>query len=71
MSDKQTGKVKWFNDSKGYGFIEQDNGGDLFVHFRSILGPQGQHKTLKEGQRVQFKVGQGQKGPMAEEVESL
>jgi CspA family cold shock protein len=70
MSDKQTGKVKWFNDSKGYGFIEQDNGGDLFVHFRSIVGQQG-HKTLKEGQRVSFKVGQGQKGPMAEDVEAL
>lgn len=66
MSNQQTGTVKWFNDTKGYGFIQRDNGTDLFVHFRSIEG-QGR-KTLKEGQKVGFTVVQGQKGPQAENV---
>lgn len=52
MSEQQTGTVKWFNDSKGYGFIQRESGGDLFVHYRSIVG-QG-HRTLKEGQQVSF-----------------
>ncbi len=64
MSDVRTGKVKWFNETKGFGFIEQDQGPDVFVHFRAI-NSQG-FKTLAEGQRVQFSVTQGQKGPQAE-----
>ena len=56
-----TGTVKWFNADKGYGFIEQENGPDVFVHFRSIVG-EG-FKSLNEGQRVEFDVTQGQKGP--------
>lgn len=61
-----TGTVKWFNADKGYGFIEQENGPDVFVHFRSIVGDG--YKTLNEGQQVQFEVSQGQKGPQAENV---
>jgi CspA family cold shock protein len=61
-----TGTVKWFNADKGYGFIEQENGPDVFVHFRSIVGDG--FRTLTEGQRVQFEVTQGQKGPQAEKV---
>lgn len=64
-----TGTVKWFNSEKGYGFIQQENGPDVFVHFRNILGTG--FKTLEEGQRVQFKITQGQKGPQAEEVTLL
>lgn len=64
----ETGRVKWFNDSKGYGFISRDNGkGDAFVHFRSINGPD-EHKTLVEGQRVKFAVTEGPKGLQAEDV---
>ena len=60
------GKVKWFNESKGYGFIEQDNGSDVFVHFSAIAG-EG-FKTLQEGQEVEFDVTSGPKGPQAENV---
>ncbi|MEN8179502.1 MAG: cold-shock protein [Pseudomonadota bacterium] len=66
MSEQQTGTVKWFNDEKGYGFIERENGADLFVHFRSIVG-EGR-KTLSEGQKVQFNEVAGQKGPQADNV---
>lgn len=66
MSDKVRGTVKWFNESKGFGFIES-NGKDYFVHFSAIQG--GGFKTLQEGAAVMFKAGQGQKGPQAEEVE--
>jgi CspA family cold shock protein len=63
------GKVKWFNDKKGFGFIEQDGGGDIFVHHSSIQG-QG-FKSLAEGDRVSFDVGKGAKGPAAENVRKL
>ena len=66
MSDLVTGKVKFFNDSKGFGFIEQEQGPDVFVHFSAING--SDFKTLAEGQQVQFSVTQGQKGPQAENV---
>ena len=61
-----TGQVKWFNDSKGFGFIEQEGGPDVFVHFSAIKADG--FKSLNEGQRVQFTVTQGQKGPQAENV---
>ena len=60
------GTVKWFNDQKGYGFIEQENGPDVFVHFSAIQA-EG-FKTLAEGQRVEFDVTQGPKGPQAANV---
>lgn len=60
------GTVKWFNDSKGFGFIEQDNGNDLFVHFSAIQG-EG-FKTIQEGVRVTFDVVDGPKGPAADNV---
>jgi CspA family cold shock protein len=60
------GTVKWFNDQKGYGFIEQDGGDDLFVHYSEIRG--SGFKTLAEGDRVSFDVGEGQKGPAAQNV---
>ncbi|MBV2182647.1 cold-shock protein [Castellaniella sp. MT123] len=63
-SQKQTGTVKWFNDAKGFGFITPDNGGeDLFAHFSSIQ--MNGFKTLKEGQKVAFNIGQGPKGKQA------
>jgi CspA family cold shock protein len=66
MSDKLTGTVKWFNESKGYGFISREGGADLFVHFSNIQGDG--FRTLTEGQTVTFTEGQGQKGPQAENV---
>ncbi|MAZ78862.1 MAG: cold-shock protein [Legionellales bacterium] len=66
MSDLVTGKVKFFNDSKGFGFIEQEQGPDVFVHFSAING--SGFKTLAEGQQVQFSVTAGEKGPQAENV---
>lgn len=66
MSERKQGTVKWFNNSKGYGFIQQDGGQDLFVHFKSILSDG--YKSLKEGQKVEFTVGDGQKGPQAQDV---
>ncbi|HQL90688.1 MAG TPA: cold-shock protein [Syntrophales bacterium] len=63
------GKVKWFNEQKGFGFIEKDEGGDVFVHFSAIQS--GGFKTLQEGQRVSFDVTQGQKGPAAANVKPL
>jgi CspA family cold shock protein len=63
MSD---GKVKWFNDNKGYGFIQGENGQDIFVHHTAILG-EG-YKTLREGQEVEFEESSGPKGPQASNV---
>jgi len=60
------GTVKWFNESKGFGFIEQDGGQDVFVHYSAIQG--NGFKTLQEGDRVSFEVVEGQKGPAAENV---
>jgi CspA family cold shock protein len=64
-----TGKVKWFNESKGFGFIEQASGPDVFAHFSAIQG--SGFKTLHEGQEVEFNVTQGQKGPQAESISVL
>ncbi|MGR9087361.1 MAG: cold-shock protein [Gammaproteobacteria bacterium] len=61
-----TGTVKWFNSEKGFGFIQQESGPDVFVHFRNIVGTG--YKSLAEGQKVSFNITQGQKGPQAEEV---
>jgi len=63
------GTVKWFNDQKGYGFIEQDNGDDIFVHYSAIIG--SGFKSLSEGDRVVFEVGNGQKGPAAQNVDRI
>lgn len=65
----QTGTVKWFNAEKGYGFIQAESGNDVFVHFSAITG-EG-FKSLDEGQRVQFNVVQGNRGPQAENVVKL
>ncbi len=64
-----TGRVKWFDEKKGFGFIERQDGGDVFVHFRAING--NGFKTLAEGQEVEFEVEQGQKGPQAVNVNLL
>ena len=64
-----TGKVKWFNETKGFGFIEQSSGPDVFAHFSAIQG--SGFKTLLEGQEVEFNVTQGQKGPQAESITVL
>ncbi len=61
-----SGIVKWFNDEKGFGFIEREGGPDVFVHFRAINGTG--RRSLQEGQKVTFEVTQGQKGPQAENV---
>ncbi|MDX1456402.1 MAG: cold-shock protein [Marinobacter sp.] len=64
-----TGTVKFFNESKGFGFITRDSGADVFVHYSAIQG--GGFKTLAEGQQVEFTVTEGQKGPQAENVVAL
>jgi CspA family cold shock protein len=66
MAERVTGTVKWFSDDKGYGFIEQENGKDVFVHHSAING-EGR-KSLQEGQTVTMEVTEGQKGPQAENV---
>ncbi|MBN7797038.1 transcription antiterminator/RNA stability regulator CspE [Parahaliea mediterranea] len=65
----ETGTVKWFNETKGFGFIERESGPDVFVHFSAIKGDG--FKTLADGQKVEFNVTQGQKGPQAENVVAL
>jgi cold shock protein len=69
MSNMISGTVKFFNETKGFGFIQQENGPDVFVHFSAIT-TQG-FRTLAEGQRVQFSITQGKKGPQAENVTLL
>jgi Cold shock proteins len=66
VADRETGTVKWFNASKGFGFIQRNSGGDIFVHYSEISG--NGFKTLEEGQRVEFSVVQGEKGPQAQNV---
>jgi cold shock protein len=66
---KETGNVKWFSSSKGFGFITRENGEDIFVHFRSISGDG--HRILREGQKVEFAVTEGSKGLQAEDVIAL
>ncbi|MES9992632.1 MAG: cold-shock protein [Candidatus Thiodiazotropha sp.] len=69
MPERQTGTVKWFDSAKGYGFIERENGKDLFVHFRAIAG-EG-HRSLEDGQKVEFTEVEGKKGPQADNVVPL
>ena len=69
MSNQVSGTVKWFNDEKGFGFIQREGGKDVFVHFSAILG--SGRKTLIEGQQVTMDVVDGQKGPQAENVNPL
>ncbi len=66
MSERITGTVKWFNEAKGYGFIEREEGEDVFVHYSSIRG--SGFRNLEEGQRVEFTVEQGRKGLQATDV---
>lgn len=69
MSNTVKGTVKWFNESKGFGFIEQESGADVFAHFSAIASTG--FKTLAEGQPVEFSVTQGPKGPQAENIVAL
>jgi CspA family cold shock protein len=69
MSDLVTGTVKWFNDEKGFGFLAQENGPDVFVHFRAINGTG--RRTLAEGQAVTFNITEGEKGLQADNVTAL
>jgi len=69
VADREVGTVKWFNDTKGYGFITGENGDDIFVHFTSIRG-EG-YRTLEDGQQVEFVVAQGEKGLQAQDVVAI
>ena len=69
MSTTVTGTVKWFNETKGFGFIQQENGPDVFAHFSEIAS--SGFKTLLEGQMVEFSVDQGQKGPNAVNIVAI
>ena len=69
MSEREKGTVKWFNNTKGYGFIQREAGEDLFVHFKSIVGDG--FKSLEEGDAVEYVVAEGQKGLQAQEVEKV
>lgn len=66
MAELSTGTVKWFNNEKGFGFIEREDGDDVFVHYSEIEG--GGFKSLDEGQKVEFEITQGKKGPQASSV---
>ena len=66
MADRREGTVKWFDSTKGFGFIQQESGDDVFVHYKSIIGDG--YKSLEEGEKVEFTLGQGPKGPQASEV---
>ena len=68
MEEREKGTVKWFDSSKGYGFIQRETGGDVFVHYKSIVGDG--FKKLEEGQDVEFTVTQGKKGLQAQEVKT-
>ncbi|MBE0635245.1 cold-shock protein [Candidatus Bipolaricaulota bacterium] len=69
MAERETGTVKWFNDSKGFGFISRENGTDIFVHFTALRG-EG-YRSLKDGQKVEFEVVEGDKGLQAQDVVAL
>jgi len=69
MSEQVTGTVKWFNSSKGYGFIERTDGEDVFVHYSAIEGTG--YKNLEEGQQVEFEITEGKKGPQAQNLKVL
>lgn len=69
MTERESGTVKWFNDQKGYGFIQRDQGGEIFVHYSGIEGTG--YRTLVEGQRVEFSVVENTKGLQAEGVALL
>ena len=69
MSNKINGTVKWFNESKGFGFIEQQSGPDLFAHYSEIIS--SDYKTLTEGQEVEFSVTNGEKGPQAHNIQAI
>ena len=69
MAEREKGTVKWFNDAKGFGFIEREQGEDVFVHFRSIRG-EG-YRTLKQGARVEFDITETDKGFQAEDVSEV
>ena len=69
MADREVGTVKWFNATKGYGFIERASGGDIFVHYSAIQG--SGYRSLEEGQQVEFVVTEGQKGPQAQDVTTV
>lgn len=70
MSDRVTGVVKWFNSTKGYGFISYEHGEDVFIHYSSIRDDGG-YRSLEEGQEVEFTIGEGKKGPQAQDVVAL
>ena len=69
MAERKTGSVKWFNSTKGFGFISQPEGEDVFVHFKSIVGDG--YRSLAENDKVEFTVVQGEKGPQASEVKVI
>ena len=72
MSTLVNGTVKWFNSEKGFGFIEQENGQDIFVHYRNVNRQNDYGRvSLEDGQKVTFEIGQGQKGPQAENVTAV
>lgn len=69
MEERETGTVKWFNATKGFGFITRESGDDIFVHYSSIDGDG--YRSLKEGQKVEYAVGEGEKGLQAKAVTAL